>query len=82
MALGGARTSTKFQLTGTLLEAKPGGVVVLLTVLVGQETVRVTALPADVRGWKPGDRVFLAAKAFNPMVFRAESADPGLSAGK
>jgi hypothetical protein len=29
-------------------------------------------LPDDVEGLKAGDKVFLAAKAFNPMVFRAE----------
>jgi molybdate transport system ATP-binding protein len=63
--------SNKLQLTGLLLEAKPSGVVMLLTVLVGGEVVKVTALPEDVKGMRAGDKVLLAAKAFNPMVFKA-----------
>jgi molybdate transport system ATP-binding protein len=69
---GGGRISNKVRLSGVLLEIKEAGVVRVLTVLVGGEAVRVTALPADVEGLKAGDKVFLAAKAFNPMVFRAE----------
>jgi molybdate transport system ATP-binding protein len=69
---GAGRTSNKLRLTGVLLEIKEAGVVRVLTVLVGGEVVRVTALPDDVEGLKAGDKVFLAAKAFNPMVFRAE----------
>lgn len=69
---GGGRISNKLRLTGVLLEIKEAGVVRILSVLVGGEVVRVTALPADVDGLKAGDKVFLAAKAFNPMVFRAE----------
>jgi len=68
----GSRISNKLRLTGVLLEIKEAGVVRVLTVLVGGESVRVTALPADVEGLKAGDKVFLAAKAFNPMVFRAD----------
>jgi molybdate transport system ATP-binding protein len=71
-AFGAGRISDKLQLTGVLLEAAPSGVVVLMTILVGGEAVRVTALPDDVKGLRPGDKVLLAAKAFNPMVFRAE----------
>jgi molybdate transport system ATP-binding protein len=69
---GGGRISNKLRLTGVLMEIKEAGVVRVLTVLVGGEVVRVTALPADVEGLKAGDKLFLAAKAFNPMVFRAE----------
>ena len=71
-AFGAGRVSNKLRLTGVLLDAKPSGVVVLLTVLVGGEVVRVTALPDDVAGMQAGDKVLLAAKGFNPMVFRAE----------
>ncbi|MEO7427363.1 MAG: ATP-binding cassette domain-containing protein [Fibrobacteria bacterium] len=69
---GAGRISNKLRLTGVLLETKPAGVIVLLTILIGSEVVKVTALPEDVEGLKPGDKVFLAAKAFNPLVFRAE----------
>lgn len=68
---GAGRISNKMRLTGILLEAKPAGVIVLLTVLIGGEVVKVTALPHDAEGLKPGDKLLLAAKGFNPMVFRA-----------
>lgn len=68
---GGGRISTKLRLSGTLLSIEAADVVKVLTVLVGNEAVRVTALPADVEGLAPGDKVFLAAKGFNPMVIRA-----------
>jgi molybdate transport system ATP-binding protein len=69
---GAGRISNKLRLTGVILETKPAGVIVLLTILIGSEVVKVTALPKDVEGLKAGDKVFLAAKAFNPLVFRAE----------
>jgi molybdate transport system ATP-binding protein len=72
VVFGGGRISNKLRLNGVLLEVKEAGVVRILTVLVGGEEVRVTALPADVEGLKAGDKVFLVAKAFNPMVLRAE----------
>lgn len=68
---GGGRMSAKLRLSGTLLSIEAADVVKVLTVLVGNEAVRVTALPADAEGLAPGDRVFLAAKGFNPMVIRA-----------
>jgi molybdate transport system ATP-binding protein len=67
----GARVSNKMRLTGVVLEIKPADVVMVLTVSVGNEVVRVTALPQDAEGLKVGDKVVLAAKAFNPMVFKA-----------
>jgi molybdate transport system ATP-binding protein len=68
---GAGRISNTLRLTGTLLEIKEAGVMRVLTVFVGGELVKVTALPEDIAGLRAGDKVFLAAKAFNPMVFRA-----------
>lgn len=78
---GGSRLSDKVRLSGVLLEIKAADVVMVLTILVGREVVRVTALPRDAEGLRVGDRVLLASKAFNPMVFKAEP-DPGGSAIK
>ncbi len=71
---GGARMSNKVRLTGVILAIEVADVVRVLTLLIGRETVRVTLLPQDAEAMRVGDKVFLAAKAFNPMVFKA---DPG-----
>jgi molybdate transport system ATP-binding protein len=68
---GGSRLSNKIRLTGIVLEIKVADVVRVLSILIGNEVVRVTALPQDAEGLKAGDKVVLAAKAFNPMVFKA-----------
>lgn len=69
---GGSRMSSKIRLSGVVLEIQVADVVRVLTILVGREAVRVTLLPKDAEGLRVGDKVFLAAKAFNPMVFKAE----------
>jgi molybdate transport system ATP-binding protein len=69
---GFGRMSNKLQLSGTLLEISGSGIIRILSILVGADIVRVTCLPDDMRGLQLGDKVILAAKAFNPMVFRAE----------
>lgn len=66
----GSRMSNKIRLTGVILEIKTADVVRVLSILVGNEVVRVTSLPQDAEGLRVGDKVFLAAKAFNPMVFK------------
>ncbi|MDB5051828.1 MAG: hypothetical protein JWO30_4899 [Fibrobacteres bacterium] len=71
---GGGGMSNKIQLTGVVLEIKAADVVLVLTILVGNEVVRVTSLPQDAEGMRVGDKVFIAAKAFNPMVFKADTA--------
>jgi molybdate transport system ATP-binding protein len=69
----GSRMSNKIRLSGVVLEIQVADVVRVLTILVGREAVRVTLLPRDAEGLRVGDKVFLAAKAFNPMVFKAEA---------
>ncbi len=71
---GGSRMSNKIRLTGVVLEIKVADVVRVLSILIGNEVVRVTSLPQDAEGIRVGDKVILAAKAFNPMVFKAGSA--------
>jgi molybdate transport system ATP-binding protein len=69
---GGSRMSNKIRLTGVVLEIQVADVVRVLSVLIGSEVVRVTSLPQDAEGIRVGDKVFIATKAFNPMVFRAD----------
>jgi molybdate transport system ATP-binding protein len=43
-----------------------------LTVLVGNQIVRVVAMPDEADRLYPGDRVMLVSKAFNPMVLKLD----------
>ncbi|HKP96472.1 MAG TPA: ABC transporter ATP-binding protein [Fibrobacteria bacterium] len=75
---GGSRMSNKIRFTGVVLEIKAVDVVRILTILVGNEVVRITSLPRDAEGIRVGDKVMIASKAFNPMVFKVEpEAGPG-----
>ncbi len=69
------RLSGKFKFTGVLLDKKAADAVLVLTLLVGGEVVKVTALREEAEGWEPGDRLLVAAKAFNPMIFRISGGD-------
>ena len=64
------QTSGKFRFTGEILEIEPMDVLFSLTVLVGNQIVRVVAMPDEAVELHPGDRVMLVSKAFNPMVLK------------
>jgi len=64
------QTSGKFRFTGEVLTLEAMDVMVSLTVLVGNQIVRVVAMPDEAEALRPGDRVVLVSKAFNPMVFK------------
>ncbi len=70
---GLGKMSGKFKFTGQILAITPADTVYIVTVLVGQDIVKVTALPADISDLQVGDRVMLASKAFNPMIFKLNS---------
>ncbi len=69
---GSGRTSGKFRFTGEVLNIEVMDVMVTLTVLVGNEIVRVAAMPEEIAGFRTGDRVMLVSKAFNPMVMKLD----------
>lgn len=69
------RLSGKFKFTGILLAKREADAVVALTLLVGGEVVKVTALREEAAEWAVGDRLLVASKAFNPLIFRIEEAD-------
>jgi molybdate transport system ATP-binding protein len=66
------QTSGKFRFTGEILAIEPMDVMCSLTVLVGNQIVRVVAMPDEAAELKTGDRVMLVSKAFNPMVLKLE----------
>jgi molybdate transport system ATP-binding protein len=64
------QTSGKFRFTGEILVIEPMDVMFALTVLVGNQIVRVVAMPNEATNLKVGDAVMLVSKAFNPMVIK------------
>lgn len=65
-------TSGKFRFTGEILAIEPMDVLFSLTVLVGNQIVRVVAMKDEASELHPGDRVMLVSKAFNPMVLKLD----------
>ncbi|HQR60445.1 MAG TPA: ATP-binding cassette domain-containing protein [Methylophilaceae bacterium] len=66
------QTSGNFRFTGEILAIEPMDVLFSLTVLVGNQIVRVVAMPDEASNLHPGDRVMLVSKAFNPMVLKLD----------
>ena len=66
------QTSGKFRFTGEILALEPMDVLYSLTVLVGNQIVKVVAMPDEALKLKVGDAVMLVSKAFNPMVMKLE----------
>jgi len=64
------QTSGKFRFTGEILAIEPMDVLFSLTVLVGNQIVRVVAMKDEAEELHPGDKVMLVSKAFNPMVLK------------
>lgn len=60
--------SGKFSFAGEILEIATADVVFAVTLLVGNQVVRVIATPDEVKSLKQGDRVMLMSKAFNPIL--------------
>jgi molybdate transport system ATP-binding protein len=62
------QASGKFSFAGEVLEIDTADVVFAVTLLVGNQVVRVIATPEEVSNLKQGDRVMLMSKAFNPVL--------------
>jgi molybdate transport system ATP-binding protein len=65
---GAGQASGKFSFAGEVLAIEAADVVFAVTLLVGNQIVRVIASAGDAQRLKPGDRVTLMSKAFNPML--------------
>lgn len=62
------QASGKFSFAGEVLEIETADVVFAVTLLVGNQIVRVIATPEEAKTLKQGDRVMLMSKAFNPVL--------------
>ena len=64
------QTINRFQLSGVILRIDPEDILCRVSVQVGQNIVQVVISPQDIAGLRPGDRVALLAKAFNPVILK------------
>ena len=62
------QASGKFSFAGEVLDIETADVVFAVTLLVGNQVVRVIATADEVKNIKQGDRVMLMSKAFNPVL--------------
>lgn len=67
------QSSGKFSFAGEVLDIETADVVFAVTLLVGNQVVRVIATPDEVKNIKQGDRVMLLSKAFNPVLLPVTS---------
>jgi molybdate transport system ATP-binding protein len=66
------QTSGKFRFTGEVLAIEPMDVMFSLTVLVGNQIVRVVSMKEEADQLSVGNKVMLVSKAFNPMVLKLD----------
>ncbi|WP_411028828.1 ABC transporter ATP-binding protein [Spongiimicrobium sp. 3-5] len=66
------KISGKFQFKGEVLKIEQEEVVFSVTVLIQNEVVKVIALEAEIKDLKVGDKVIVASKAFNPVIYKID----------
>lgn len=66
------RISGKFKFIGEILKIEQQEVIFVVTVLIHNEVVKVIADESEVINFKTGDKVVVASKAFNPMIYKLE----------
>lgn len=62
--------SGKFKFTGEIIEIHKDGVLNIVTLSIGNNVTRVVALDEEIAGLSIGSKVIVAAKAFNPLIFK------------
>lgn len=64
------KVSGKFSFTGEVLTVEKQDVVYVVTVLIHTHLVQVIAQENEIKNLMPGDKVLVASKAFNPIIYR------------
>jgi len=60
--------SGKFQFVGEIINMEKQDVIYILSILIGNELVKVVADEREVKKYTLGERVIVASKAFNPII--------------
>jgi len=64
------KVSGRFQLMGEVLEIRPSDIVFEVSILIGNQFIRVVATEDEIEDLHVGDRVVLLSKAFNPIILK------------
>ena len=67
-----SRISGKFQFTGEILEIRKEDIIYVLTILIGNNIVRIVAEKQEINNMNVGDKVMVISKAFNPILRKIE----------
>lgn len=62
------KTSAKFRFSGEVLKIQKEDVLYVISVLIGNDIIRVVSDPKEAELLKVGDQVLVASKAFNPII--------------
>ena len=62
------KVSSKFKVTGEIIEIKKADIVYIVSVLSANNIIKVVATQDEINNLKIGQRVLLASKAFNPLI--------------
>lgn len=62
--------SGKFKFVGEILKISPQDVVYVVTVLIQTNVVKIIAQESEIKEMNIGDKVMVASKAFNPVIFK------------
>ncbi|WP_298544520.1 ATP-binding cassette domain-containing protein [uncultured Aquimarina sp.] len=66
------KLSGKFQFTGEVIAIAQEEVVYIVTVLIGNNVVKIIAQKSEIIDLGIGDKVIVASKAFNPVLLKIE----------
>jgi molybdate transport system ATP-binding protein len=64
------KVSGKVKIVGEIINIKKEDIVFVVTVVTGNNFVKVVATEADINTLKIGDKVLIASKAFNPIIVK------------
>lgn len=67
------RISGKFKFTGEVLRIEHQQVVCIVTVLIESDLVKVIVMESEIEDLKVGDKVMVASKAFNPVLYKIKT---------
>ena len=63
--------SGKFKFSGEIMEIQKDGVLNILTLSIGNNLTKVVATDEEIEGLSIGSKVIVSAKAFNPLILKA-----------
>ncbi len=68
--------SGKFKFAGEIVAIERADMIFVVSVIIGNNLVKVVASEDERNGFDIGDRVLVASKAFNPIIIKLDSLSP------